>query len=206
MTTKRQLVESVYRIVKGGDIRNSSEMHRKDVEYALNRAIAQLLKVDMINVNMPFGGNLPSHNIIATYENIDVTDIDDKSSYALLPATPIAMPMGIGIYTITPCNCHEAMIPLEPGMMAMIKGIKHQCLIGDQAAYEAAGNRVKFNKTKEELGGCVTVQMLVSDVSELDEDAPMPLPEDLAYQAVQLALQQLNWRPHDDSNDSNDKI
>lgn len=206
MTTKRQLIESVFRIVKGGDIRNSSEMHWKDVEYALNRAIAQLLKLDMVNVNTPFGNNLPAHNTIATYENVEVTDMSSTHSMATLPATPIAMPMGMGVFSITPCNCDDAIIPLEPGMMSLIKGIKHQCLIGDQPAYELSGNKIKFNKTAEELGGCVNIQMLVADVAGLDEDAPIPLPEDMEYQAVQLALQQLNWRPHDDSNDSNDKI
>lgn len=206
MITKRQLIESVFRIVKGGDIRNSSEMHHKDVEYALNRAIAQLLKLEIVNINAPFGSNIPPHQLVATYENVQVTNINEHQSVAILPATPVALPMGVGIFSVTPCNCHDPMIPLEPGMMSIANKITHQCLIGDNAAYEAAGSRLKFNKTAEELGGCVNIQLLVTDVSNLDEDASLPLPEDLQYQAVQLALQQLNWRPHDDSNDSNDKI
>jgi hypothetical protein len=205
--TKRKIIESIQRILKGGDIRSSTELTHKDVEMALNRAISTLLKMETINVTMPFGSYIPTHHMIATYEGIEVTDIPNGRSKATLPATPMSLPMNVGIFRITSDCCPEPFIPLEAGMLSVAQGVNRiSAMLGqDLVAYEAAGKQVTFNRKKDEIG-TVTMQLLVMDIESIDEDAELPLPPDLENAAVNLVLQQFGqWRPGDDSADNNDK-
>lgn len=207
--TKRKLIERILRILKGGDVRNSTELNEADVEYALNAAIAEALKLETINVNLPFGSNIPIHQMIATYESIAVTDIDDCRSKATLPATPMTLPMQLGVWRVYSSTCPDPFIPLEPGMLQVAKKVKHNkiaAMLGQElVAYEVAGKELTFNRTTDDIGTTVTMQLLVSDVAALDEDDQLPLPPDLENRVVNRVLEQFGaWRPHDDSNDNND--
>lgn len=207
--TKRKIIESILRTLKGGDVRSSSQITAKDVEYALNRAISSLLKMEVMNVSMPFGSYIPTHHMLATYEGITVTDISDCRSKATLPATPIALPMNVGIFRVHSTNCPDPFVPLEPGMLSVAQGVAHsrlKAMLGEEiVAYEPAGRQLTFNRTADELG-TLTIQLLVTDIESIDEDAELPLPPDLENAAVTIVLQQFaQWRPHDNTNDNNDQ-
>lgn len=208
--TKRKIIESIHRILKGGDVRSSTELTHKDIEFALNRAISTLLKMETINVTMPFGSYIPTHHMLATYEGVEVSDISNGRSKATLPATPISLPLGVGVFRITSSSCPDPFIPLEPGMLSVAQKVAHnrlKAMLGEElVAYEVSGKQVTFNRSKEEIGDTVTMQLLVMDIEAIDEDAELPLPPDLENAAVNMVLQQFGqWRPGDDSADNNDK-
>jgi len=192
----------------GGNVRSSFQVHEMDIRAALNRAVATLLKMDAVNVNFQYGSSIPTHHMVATYDAVPVMGGDCDRSYAILPATPMAMPMQMGIWKVGNCDC-DSFIPLEPGMLNVAGKIKHTALsamLGEELiAYEPAGNKVTFNRSKEAIGETVSMQLLVMDIASMDEYSQLPIPQDMEDAAFKMVRQSLQLVPHDDSNDSNDK-
>lgn len=207
MTTKG-FIEAIRRAMAGGNVRSSFQLHDADIKAAIARAAAQLLKLEAVNVNYQFGSSIPSHHLVATYENVPVFDSGCDRSYAMLPATPMAMPMQLGVWRIWNCDC-DSFVPLEPGMMNVAFGVKHTSLsamLGSElTAYEVAGKKVTFNKPKEAIGDTVSMQLLTMDILGMDEYSELPIPQDMEEAVFRMVRQSLQLAPHDDSNDSNDK-
>lgn len=207
MASKKYLTESILRILKGGNIRSSSNILEADIHASMGRHINALLKMEAVNFTYPFGTSIPTHHMIATYEDVAVNEISDERSYCTLPATPVALPMQIGIWRISNCD-HDFFIPLEPGMLNVASKVNHTALsaiLGDELiAYEPAGSKVTFNKPKALVGDTVTVQLLTTDIASLDDYALLPIPTDMESTIVNLVVNDFKPRPHDDSNDAND--
>lgn len=192
----------------GGNVRSSFQVHEADIRAALNRAVAQLLKMDAVNVNFQYGTSIPTHHMVATYDAVPVVDADCDRSYAILPATPMAMPMQMGIWRIWNCDC-DSFVPLEPGMLNIASNTTHtamSAMLGDEIiAYEPAGTKVTFNRPKERIGDTVSMQLLVMDLNSMDEYSQLPIPQDMEEAVFRMVRQSLQIAPHDDSNDGNDK-
>lgn len=209
MASKRYLTESIRRIMAGGDPRSSFQVKDADIHASMGRAINALLKMEAVNFTYPFGTSIPTHHLIATFEGVEVVDDPTcKRSYAILPATPITLPMQLGVWRISNCDC-DFFVPLEPGMLNVASRVSHTpiaAMLGSEiTAYEVAGSKVTFNRTKEQLGETVDIQLLTSDINDLDEYSQLPLPPDLELRVVEMVVRELQQRPHDDSNDANDK-
>ncbi len=204
--TKKAFIESIMRILSGGNVRSSSNIHEKDVEASVSRAAAALLKMEAAAVNPMSGTSIPPYSLIATYEGVEVVNDGCDRSHAVLPATPITMPRQMGIWRVYSCDCGD-IIPLEPGMMNVALGVTHTALsasLKKLACYEPSGNRVKFNKPKQEIGSTVDMQLLVMDILSLDDYSELPIPQDMEAKVVEMVKADLQPRPHDDSNDAKD--
>jgi len=209
--TKKAFIEQIHRLLKGGNVRNSAQIHEKEVEAAVAQACATLLKLEAVNVSgLPFGTNVPTHHLLATYEGIALTDIGCGHSEATLPVMPIAMPMNVGVFQVTSPTCHDPFVPLEPGMLPVAQGVQHNAIhamLGKKlVAYEPVGRKIRVNRTSGQLGGSVTVRLLVVDISGAGDYDPLPIPQDLEVAVVKLVVQQFGaMPPHDTSTDSQDK-
>lgn len=205
MTTKG-FIESIKRAMAGGNVRSSFQLQDADIKAALGRAVAQLLKMEAVNVNYQFGSSIPSHHLVATYDNVPVVDADCDRSYATLPATPMAMPMQLGVWRVWNCDC-DSFVPLEPGMLNIASGIKHtqlSAMLGDELiAYEVSGRKVTFNRPKSAIGDTVSMQLLTMDILGMDEYSELPIPQDLEEAVFRMVRQSLQLVPRDDSNDGN---
>jgi len=206
--TVKGFVEALQRSMAGGNVRSSFQVHEADIRAALNRAVAQLLKMDAVNVNFQYGSGIPTHHMMATYDAVPVVDADCDRSYAILPATPMAMPMQMGIWRIWNCDC-DSFVPVEPGMLNIAGKVTHtamSAMLGDEIiAYEPAGTKVTFNRSKEHIGDTVSMQLLVMDLNSMDEYSQLPIPQDMEEAVFRMVRQSLQIAPHDDSNDGNDK-
>lgn len=206
--TIKSFVEVIQRAIAGGNVRSSFQVHEADIRAALNRAVAAILKMDAVNVNFQYGTSIPTHHLVATYDDVPVVDADCDRSYAILPATPMAMPMQMGVWRVYNCDC-DSFIPLEPGMMNIASNVKHtamSAILGDELiAYEVAGTKVTFNKPKETVGETVSMQLLLMDISALDEYSQLPIPQDMEEAVFNMVRKSLQLVPKDDSNDGNDK-
>ena len=204
--TIKAFIESIQRTMAGGNVRSSFQVHEMDIRAALNRAVAALLKMDAVNVNFQYGSSIPTHHMVATYDAVPVVDSDCDRSYAILPATPMAMPMQMGIWNVGNCDC-DSFIPLEPGMLNVAGKIKHtamSAMLGEELiAYEPSGSKVTFNRSREAIGETVSMQLLVMDIASMDEYSQLPIPQDMEDAAFKMVRQSLQLVPRDDSNDGN---
>ena len=64
---------------------------------------------------------------------------------------------------------------------------------------------VTFGKAKADVGDTVTIQLLISDISGLDEYQQLPIPGDMEAKVVEMVKRELSLAPHDNSNDGNDQ-
>lgn len=203
----KSFVESAMRILKGGNVRSSSNLHENDVKASLARAIAFLVKKEV--VTQMDGSSVPDYLMIGTYENIPVEAIDDGYSYALLPVPTVALGRSKGIMKVAKTGCYDFIVPLEPGMMSVAKKVNHTALAAildsEIVAYEPRRDRVVFNRNKDEMGDSVYMHLVVTDVLQLDDYSQLPIPQDMEGQAMQMVLAELQGRPHDDTNDANDR-
>lgn len=206
--TIKGFVEAIQRAMAGGNVRSSFQVHEAEIRAALNRAVAQLLKMDAVNVNFQYGSSIPAHHMVATYDSVPVIDSGCDRSYAMLPATPMAMPMQMGIWSVGNCDC-DSFVPLEPGMMNIAGKVGHtamSAMLGEELiAYEPSGNKLTFNRPKERIGEAVSMKLLVMDLNSMDEYSQLPIPQDMEEAVFRMVRQSLQLAPHDDSNDGNDK-
>jgi hypothetical protein len=205
--TLKAFVESAMRILKGGNVRSSSNLHENDVKASLARAIAFLVKRE--SVTQMDGTTVPDYLMVGTYEDIPVVAIDDDHSYALLPVPTVALGRSKGIMKVAKTGCYDFIVPLEPGMMSVAQKINHTALSAilesEVIAYEPHRDRVTFNRSKEEMGDSVYMHLVVTDVLQLDDYSQLPIPQDMEGQAMQMVLAELQGRPRDNTNDSNDQ-
>lgn len=207
--TKKSIVEQIKRIMAGGNPRSSFQVHERDIEAALGRAISTLLKLETVNINFAFGSSIPPFQAVATYTGIELTNIDCDRSTCTLPAVPMTLPDQMGIYWVNKTGCCDFIVPVQPGMLGMAQGVTHTALsamLGSEIeAYEPNGMTLTFNRTKEQLGGSVDIKLIIMDVLSLDEYSQLPIPQDLESAAVNMVLKELQQRPKDNTNDSNDQ-
>lgn len=206
MTTKA-FVESALRVLKGGNVRSSTGLREEDVKASLGRAIAFLVKKSV--VTEMDGTSVPDYLMIGTYENIAVQAIDDNHSYALLPVPTVALGRSRGIAKVAKTGCYDFIVPLEPGMMSVAQKVNHTALSAilesEIVAYEPHRDRVVFNRSKAEMGDTVYMHLVVTDVLQLDDYSQLPIPQDMEAEAMRMVLAELQQRPHDDVNDSQDR-
>ena len=205
--TVKAFIESAMRILEGGNVRSSSNLHENDVKASLARAIAFLVKKEV--VTQMDGSSVPDYLMIGTYENIPVVAIDDDHSYALIPVPTVALGRSKGIMKVAKTGCYDFIVPLEPGMMSVAQKVNHTALAAildsEIVAYEPRRDRVVFNRSKDEMGDSVYMHLVVTDVLQLDDYSQLPIPQDMEGQAMQMVLAELQGRPHDDTNDANDR-
>lgn len=205
--TVKAFIESAFRLLKGGNVRSSSNLHENDVKASLARAIAFLVKKEV--VTQMDGSSVPDYLMVGTYEDIAVQAIDDAHSYALIPVPTVALGRSKGIMKVAKTGCYDFIVPLEPGMMSVAQKVNHTALAAilnsEIVAYEPQRDRVVFNRSKAEMGDSVYMNLVVTDVLQLDDYSQLPIPQDMEGQAMQMVLAELQARPHDNTNDAQDQ-
>ena len=191
MTNKRRISEAVLRQLNGGNPKGSSKFKEPEVKITICQVIAELLKLETVNLNLPFG-SAPPHAMVATYDDVAVTAIDDKYCKITLPAQPISLPMQMGVWLVyRDMDC--PFIPVQPGQMHLAVGSKHtnvSAMIGDKLIpYEPQGKILKVRRSKDDIGDTVTVQLLVIDPDTITDSDMLPLPQDLENQVIIKTLE-----------------
>lgn len=101
-----------------------------------------------------------------------------------LPAQPIALPRGMGIWQIGDYrDINSAYIPIQAGEHNLIKGLFHTGLsdaMGRLTAYEWYQNKtVYFNKKAGDMPPKVLVRLVVVDPATIGEYDLLPIPADM---------------------------
>lgn len=132
--------------------------------------------------------------------------------FVTLPAMPLTLPRGMGIWRVyRPNQPNAPFIPLSSHQMAIASSVSHTNLrsaLGALTAYEYINNReIRFNQPASVIGTTVTIQLLVSDFNQ-DHDSLLPIPADMEQTVIAEVLRLIlvnRGVAVDKSNDENDQ-
>lgn len=185
-TTKYKLAEQVVRLLNGGEIPVATKVKINEVKIAVEQVVNKMLKMEYLNVNIPSQEYIPNGASIATYENIAVVQQGTRSK-STLPAMPLKLPRGIGVYQIfDPANMDCPFIPLEMGQYGLLKS---QPLINDLlgwTGYEWYGMDIIYTKDLTQPSPVsVTMRLVVLDIREYSDYDILPVPADMEWDIIQ---------------------
>lgn len=213
-TTKGMMAEQILRRYYGGNTPSNGHVSKYDVYKLIEQFGNQELKAVRFNENLPEGDYYPTGAIIAEYDSVPVSKYKDKSC-AFLPVTPIAMPRGMGIWHISAAKRNgnavyeidNPFIPLQSGQFGILKAVKELGNLSGIVGYEPVGGRVIFTEDIFTQGVTeVYMQLLVFDISVLDEYDIMPITPDMEARIVSSVLNVLlQTQVSDRAVDGNDK-
>lgn len=199
MSTKGMLAEQILRLYYGGNIPSNGHITKFDVFRLIEQFGNQELKAERFSVNLPEGDMYPTDALIATYEEVDVVPYKNKAK-ATLPAIPIAMPKGMGIWHVSSTTDIDVpFIPLQSGQFGIIKGLKDLGLLSGFIGYEPVNTEIIFTRNIHGEGITkVYMRLLVHDISAIDEYDFLPITPDMEARIVTNILNVLLQKPQAD--------
>lgn len=208
-TTLKKLSEQILRRYQDGNVQSNSDLTEVEVKVLVVQSMMKLLKVQRME-NMSemgvIGVEIPEM-FIATYALTPATDATRKHDYVTLPAAPIKMKMGMGIWSVCEQGKEDQpYIPIPTGMKWMLKDIPAGGLEGE-IGYETEGFRLIFTKpvTKMDVS-TVTVKLAIYDFSNFTDTDALPLSQDLEIEVIKDVLNTLRPQSqHDELVDSVDQ-
>jgi len=212
MTTLGKITEQIFRLYNGGDASSDQEIGKKEIELLVLQAVNKLLKVETLQVNYALGDSFPPHTAIASYDNVAVTALNDDFCKAALPAQPLSLPRGMGLWSITKrvetttgsgvyIDDFEApFIPMVSGQIGIISGIGHtgmkDVLLSNVIPYELRSNtEILFYSSRTDVGTTVNIKLLVADPDKVSSTDTLPVGSDQEMQIIQEVLQILGVVP-----------
>lgn len=163
-----------------------------------------------------------THNLLAsilsltTYtselNNISCCEDTDNTATLLgkvaLPAQPINLPNGMGVWKIySKAAPHSPYIPIPTGLYAMASATSHNTLAASLDAltcYEVFSNTFAlFNQSTAELPSTVDIQLVVVDPDQIGEYELLPVPPEMEPEIIRECLELLGAVPAEDNSADN---
>lgn len=183
-TTKQKISEQILKLVGSGH-------HINEVKQLVGQAINKRLQVVHYNETMAGGERIPLGSMLATYDSIDVVSYAGRSRVEL-PAVPIELPKGVGVYQVVPVidgvpdfGCE--FIPIPPGQLWMIQKEGLLSDLGGMIGYERYGIQLLFSKDTTKLAAPVVkvlVRMAIVDISLLSDLDILPVPANMEVDII----------------------
>jgi hypothetical protein len=198
-TTKGKLIEQVYRIASGGDASFSNRFKKEDVALLVEQALNKVLKAERF-ANLNEGERGLVDLLLVEYDNVSVTTYKDTSK-CTLPAIPVALPRGQGVYHVSGVNSpNDPYVPVQSGQWALIKNQRILGDLGGRIGYEVRGKELIFTKNLPgQSVNSVLIRLLVSDFSKFTNTELLPIPADMEDTVVRSTLEILGIFPAPDN-------
>ena len=186
MSNKQTIAEQVLYRYYGGFTDTNGPVQLPDVYKALEQKINGLFKLHHFDTTLPSGETIPENVMIATYENIAVTSLNNGKSYAILPIQPISLPKSVGIYLIyDPKNPDAPYIPLQRAQLSLLKVDTLLNDLNGQIGYDHNNKKITFTKDLTTFGvTVVTMELCVFDMSQYSATDTLPIPADMQERIV----------------------
>lgn len=101
LVTKYYLVEQIRSLLGGGSPSAGAKFEPKMIESFLQQVINKKLKTEYFSVTLPSDETIPEGLVLASYDSVPVTAYKGLSR-ARLPAMPISLRRGMGVYFVGP--------------------------------------------------------------------------------------------------------
>lgn len=188
MITNRLLSDQILFRLYGGVPDVANPVQQEDVWQYIEQWINARFKLQHFNTTLPSGETIPDGCALATYSNIPVVSNNNGTSYANLPVMPITLPRNLGIYDVSDGKGTHY-IPIQKGQGALLSSDYLLNTLFDQIWYEPTGRTVKF-PIDLTLYGVNEVEMVLMtfDMSQYDQNDPLPLPKDMEADLIKEAL------------------
>jgi hypothetical protein len=192
MATKNSLAEQVLLMLTDGRPDQVTGYDIRDIMLAVVQAISEITKAQYYSGTLPSGETIPNGTMMATYEAV-ATETWKGRSRATLPALPINLPRGMGVFEIANnTDPFIVYIPAMPGQMAMLAGSNMVGALSNLVVYEQRGMYIEFNGTV--ATGSILMRLLVTDVNTLSDNAPLPIPTDYESLVVDMVYKRMGGR------------
>lgn len=128
-------------------------------------------------------------------------DVAASNAYITLPAQPINLPRGMGVWRIY-LNADDPYIPMPSQLLGISGKTTHNglnAILDGKTAYEySSRNKIRFNKTLAEMPETVTVELLVVDPATLADTDMLPIPPEMEHTVIREVLQTLGVKQQED--------
>jgi len=197
MATLYSISEQVRSMLQGGDAPQAPKFEMEEVKRFIIQVINGMLKTQHLTDEMSGGEAIPDGTILAEYDNVAVESYKN-SARAELPAMPIKLPRGMGIYHVSKTDdIFKGFIPFGAGELQMIG---QEPLIGDidgQVGYEQRGKYIYFNRDitgNDEVYAINEVYMLlaVKDLSLYGDFDLLPISGSMESDVIMATYQMLS--------------
>src|SRR6266581_272397 len=183
--TKYSISEQIVRLLNGGEIPVASKVKINEVKIAVEQCVNKILKMEYFTLNTKMGELIPNGASVATYTSIPVVQYGTKSK-STLPAFPLKLPRGIGVYQIfDPANPDCPFIPLEMGHWGLISTQPMISTLLGLVGYEWYGSDVVYTSDLTGTISAVTMRLVVLDISQYTDWDVLPLPADYESQVIE---------------------
>jgi hypothetical protein len=196
MATLYSISEQVRSKLQGGDPPQAPKFEMEEVKRFAIQAMNSLLKSQHLTEEMAGGEQIPDGTILAEYDNVAVESYKN-SARAVLPAMPIKLPRGMGIYHVSKTDdIFNGFIPFGAGELQMIG---EEPLISDilgQIGYEQRGKYIYFNKDitdndAEYAINEVYMLLAVKDLSLYGDFDLLPISASMEVDVIEMTFQML---------------
>lgn len=194
MATKAILKERIRRILDGGFPSTRSRTRDAEIELAISDVANKLLKTEVLSINFNLdGGTVVDGAAIATYENIQVNRSEKYGDIVTaefnLPASPLMLPEGIGVYEVYPSGMpHLSLNYIPSGNMKYWVSNRYVNPL-HRKLFTVNGKKVTIYDDWFGVGyTTVDVQLVISDISTMSENEPLPIPSDFIDEIVARVL------------------
>jgi hypothetical protein len=197
MTTKGILVERIRRILAGGYPSDRDRIKDAEIALAIGPVANKLLKVEALNTSfVADGASTVEGSMIATYENIPVTRGYKLTAVAKLPATPIYMPEGLGVFSVYPSGRPDMeFIPVPAGIFniwtkeALVNPISRRLYTWE------SGKVTIFDDLVGEGINTVDMKLCIVDINAAGDNDVLPVPPDMENDIISGVLLLLGVEP-----------
>ncbi len=178
------------------DSSNAKKFERSEIKRFAVQVMNGLLKTQHLTEEMSGGEVIPDGTILAEYDNIAVESYKN-SARAELPAMPIKLPRGLGVFHISKTDdIFNGFIPFGAGELQMIG---EEPLLSDilgQVGYEQRGKYIYFNKDITDNDAVYAINevymlLAVKDLSLYGDWDLLPISASMEFEVIQTTLQML---------------
>lgn len=192
-----KIAEQVRSAIDGGDSPAASRREMSEVKEAVIQVINGLIKVQHISEVMGAGEYIPDGAFLSQYDDIPVESYKNVSR-ATLPAMPINLPVGVGIFHVGKNDdFFNGFIPFQAGELQMIGEEPILSDILGQIGYEPNGKYIVFNKDitagdDDSKIESVCVRLVVKDLALYTDYEMLPIPASMEADVIQKTFEILN--------------
>lgn len=190
MTTRKKLCEQCERLYMRSYDREDvkPKVERREIALLVDQAANEILSLSFKQAATIGVVEIPTC-MIATYNTIEVKSANGQY-YITLPATPLALPMDMGVWNITPAPTGISYIPIKSEFWNLL-GSEDEGLLEEGIGFHVKGRKVFFTK---QPAASVNIELLIVDPALLEEHDPYPVPPDMELSVVERVVALLHSR------------
>jgi hypothetical protein len=199
---------SVYRFATDGVTAASALVDGFQFTYDLTETVST--NEEVLSLVQSSHNNILAGTDSITFVSVDLYELttdtqSDLQATATLPAQPINLPRGMGVWRIySEKNPSVSWIPIQSGSTFMLDG-----MIDDSIdllnTYEYFDNKtIYFNSTVAQMPSDMKVQMIIVDPEQISETDLLPIPADMEEDVITDVLRVVGMNQQEDNlNDGN---